>query len=72
MEKASSESTPPSQFSALCKQQGPAVALCPVVNLSVVSILSYTLHQQTESVMPLSVIVVKRTDGKENGSAREW
>ncbi len=34
MEKASSESTPPSQFSALCQQQGPAVALCPVVNLS--------------------------------------
>lgn len=35
-EKASCESTPPSQYSALCRQQGPAVALCPVVNLSAV------------------------------------
>lgn len=33
-EKASCESTPPSQYSALCQQRGPAVALCPVVNLS--------------------------------------
>lgn len=35
-EKASRESTPPSQYSALCQQRGPAVALCPVVNLSAV------------------------------------
>lgn len=37
-EKASCESTPLSQYSALCQQQGPAAALCPVVNLSAVLI----------------------------------
>lgn len=35
-EKASRESTPPSQCSALCRQRGPAAALCPVLNLSAV------------------------------------
>lgn len=38
MEKPSCESTPPSQDYALCQQQGPAVALCPVVKLSAVLI----------------------------------
>lgn len=33
-EKASCESTSPSHFSALCQQQGPAAALCPVADLS--------------------------------------
>lgn len=38
MEKPSCESSPPSQYYALCHQQGPAVALCPVVKLSAVLI----------------------------------
>lgn len=39
--KASCESTPPSQYCALCRQQGPAVAFCPVVNLSAVPFLAF-------------------------------
>lgn len=39
--KASCESTPPSQYSALCQQGGPAVALCPVANLTSVLVALY-------------------------------
>lgn len=63
-EKASCESTPPSQYSALCRQHGPAVALCPVVSLSaVLSILSYILHLLiVSSIMVLQPGVARKMD----------
>lgn len=74
-EKASCESTPPSQYSASCRQQGPAVALClwsTCLLYLKLSILSYMCHLQTELVMPLSIMVVQDSLGWQGKWISEW